>query len=71
MTVTGKTVGENIKGCINMDPEVIRPIDNPYSETGGIAVLKGQSGSGQRCGKTFRRCAGDDGTRGTGQSLRL
>ena len=41
MTVTGKTVGENIKNCINRDPEVIRPIDNPYSETGGLAVLKG------------------------------
>ncbi|MBQ9750311.1 MAG: dihydroxy-acid dehydratase [Clostridia bacterium] len=41
MTVTGKTVGENIAGCINLDPEVIRPIENPYSETGGIAVLKG------------------------------
>ena len=41
ITCTGKTVGENIKGCINTDPEVIRPIENPYSETGGIAVLKG------------------------------
>lgn len=41
MTVTGKTVGENIKGCINKNPEVIRPIENPYSQTGGIAVLKG------------------------------
>lgn len=41
MTVTGKTVKENIKGCINLNTEVIRPIDNPYSETGGIAVLKG------------------------------
>lgn len=41
MTVTGKTVGENISGCINKDPETIRPIDNPYSETGGIAVLRG------------------------------
>ncbi|SHJ75853.1 dihydroxy-acid dehydratase [Hespellia stercorisuis] len=41
MTVTGKTVGENIKGCVNRNPEVIRPIENPYSETGGIAVLKG------------------------------
>ena len=41
MTVTGKTVGENIAGCVNLNPEVIRPIDNPYSETGGIAVLKG------------------------------
>ncbi len=41
ITVTGKTVAENIEGCVNLDPEVIRPIDNPYSETGGIAVLKG------------------------------
>jgi len=41
ITVTGKTVGENIKGCINKNPEVIRPLENPYSETGGIAVLKG------------------------------
>ncbi|MGI6107652.1 MAG: dihydroxy-acid dehydratase [Lachnospiraceae bacterium] len=41
MTVTGKTVGENIKNVENLNPEVIRPIDNPYSETGGIAVLRG------------------------------
>lgn len=41
MTVTGKTVGENIKDCYNKNPEVIRPIDHPYSETGGIAILKG------------------------------
>ena len=41
MTVTGKTLGENIEGCINKDPSVIRPIENPYSETGGLAVLKG------------------------------
>ena len=41
ITVTGKTVGENIAGCANRNPEVIRPIDNPYSEIGGIAVLKG------------------------------
>ena len=41
MTVTGKTMGENIQGCVNLNPEVIRPIENPYSETGGIAVLKG------------------------------
>ena len=41
MTVTGKTVGENIADCVNLDPEVIRTIDNPYSETGGIAVLRG------------------------------
>ena len=41
MTVTGKTVGENIKDCVNRNPDVIRPIDNPYSQTGGIAILKG------------------------------
>jgi len=41
MTVTTKTVGENIANCINLDTSVIRPIDEPYSETGGIAVLKG------------------------------
>ena len=41
MTVTGKTVGENIEGCVNLNHDVIRPIDNPYSETGGIAVLRG------------------------------
>ena len=41
MTVTGKTVGENIKGAVNKNPEVIRPLDNPYSKTGGLAVLKG------------------------------
>ncbi len=41
ITCTGQTVGENIKGCVNRDTEVIRPIENPYSETGGIAILKG------------------------------
>ncbi len=41
LTVTGKTVGENIAGCAVRDYDVIRPIDNPYSETGGIAVLRG------------------------------
>ena len=41
ITVTGKTVAENIAGCVNKNPDVIRPIENPYSETGGIAVLKG------------------------------
>ena len=41
MTVTGKTVGENIEGIVNTNPEVIRPIDNPYMPEGGIAVLKG------------------------------
>ena len=41
ITVTGKTVGENIADCVNKNPEVIRPVENPYSQTGGIAVLKG------------------------------
>ncbi len=41
MTVSGKTIGENIAGCVNKNPEVIRPVENPYSETGGIAILKG------------------------------
>ena len=41
MTVTGKTIGENIKDSVNKDPEVIRPVDNPYTKTGGLAVLKG------------------------------
>ena len=41
MTVTGKTVGENIAGAVNKNPEVIRPVEHPYSETGGIAILRG------------------------------
>ena len=41
MTVTGKTVGENIKDCVNKNQDVISPLDNPYSQTGGIAILKG------------------------------
>ena len=41
MTVTGKTVGENIKDAVNLDPTVIRPVENPYSTTGGLAVLQG------------------------------
>ena len=41
MTVTGQTVGENIANCVNRNPEVIRPLDNPYSQTGGLAVLTG------------------------------
>ena len=41
MTVTGKTMEENIAGCVNLNTQVIRPVENPYSETGGIAVLKG------------------------------
>ena len=41
ITATGKTVGENIAGCVNKNPEVIRPIDNPYSPVGGLAILRG------------------------------
>ena len=41
MTVRGKTIAENIQGVVNKNPEVIRPVENPYSKTGGIAVLKG------------------------------
>ncbi len=41
ITCTGKTIKENIAGCVNKNPEVIRPIENPYSEVGGIAVLSG------------------------------
>ncbi|MEE1186014.1 MAG: dihydroxy-acid dehydratase [Acutalibacteraceae bacterium] len=41
ITVTGKTVGENIAGCVNKNHDVIRPVENPYSQTGGIAVLRG------------------------------
>ena len=41
MTVNGTTIGENIKNCMNKNPEVIRPVEKPYSETGGIAILKG------------------------------
>ena len=41
ITCTGKTIAENIEGVVNKNPEVIRPVDNPYSSTGGIAVLRG------------------------------
>ena len=41
MTVNATTIGENIKNCVNKNPEVIRPVENPYSETGGLAILKG------------------------------
>ena len=41
ITCTGKTIAENIAGCVNKNPEIIRPVENPYSTTGGIAVLRG------------------------------
>ena len=46
ITVTGKTVGENIADAVNKNPEVIRPVENPYSETGGIAILRGNLAPG-------------------------
>ena len=57
LTCTGKTVGENIAGCINKNPEIIRPIDNPYSETGGIAVLKGNLAPDRCVVKRKRSCS--------------
>ena len=57
ITATGKTVAENIEGCVNKNPEVIRPIDDPYSQTGGIAVLKRKFSTRFRCCKTFCSCS--------------
>ena len=80
MTCTGKTVGENISHAENLDHEIIRPLENPYSETGGLAALKGNlapdSGIVKRSAvvpemMVHEGPAGDDGPRGTGESLRL
>lgn len=57
ITVTGKTVGENIASCRNLNTNIIRPIDNPYSQTGGIAVLKGNLASE---GSVVKRAAVDE-----------
>ena len=65
MTVTGKTIGENIKDAMNKDPEVIRPLDNPYSKTGGLAVLKGNLAPD---GSVVKRSA-VDGARRAGESV--
>ena len=46
ITVTGKTVGENIADAVNKNPEVIRPVENPYSETGGLALFRGNLAPG-------------------------
>ena len=54
MTVTGKTVGENIADAVNRNPEVIRPVENPYSQTGGIAILRGNRSEERRVGKECR-----------------
>jgi dihydroxy-acid dehydratase len=69
MTVTGKTVGENIKDAVNMNPEVIRPIDNPYMKNGGIAVLKGNIAPELRHCKAERGAAGNAEAHRSGQSL--
>lgn len=67
MTVTGKTMAENIKGCINKNTDIIRPIDQPYSETGGIAVLKGNLAPDRCVVKRSARSQGDAGTQGPGK----
>ena len=71
MTVTGKTVGENIKGCVNKNPEIIRPVENPYSKTGGIAVLKGNLAPDTAVVKRSAVVPEMHGSRRSGQSLRL
>lgn len=53
MTVTGKTVGENIADAVNKNPEVIRPVDHPYSKTGGLARIEGQSCAGRQRGQAL------------------
>lgn len=58
-TVTGKTVAENVARAVNRNPEVIRPLDNPYTKTGGLAVLFGNLGSERRDRKAFRCKTGD------------
>ena len=70
-TVTGKTLAENLEGVENLDPEIIRPIDRPYSETGGIAVLKGNLAQDGCVVKRSAGRAGDDGPRGTGARVRF
>ena len=71
MTCTGKTIAENLENVVNRDTNLIRPIEEPYSATGGIAVLKGNlapdgcRGQAQRCGRR------DDAARGPGPGLRL
>ena len=62
MTVTGKTVGENIKDCANLNPEVIRPLDNPYSTTGGLAVLRGNLAPDGSVVKRSAVVTGNDGS---------
>ncbi len=56
MTVTGKTVGENIKEAVNQNPEVIRPVENPYHQDRRTCSIKRKSCTGRKCCKTFRSC---------------
>ena len=69
MTVTGKTVGENIEDVVNKDPEVIRPIDNPYTPDRRACSIKRKSCAGWKRCKTFRCCRRDAGTRRTCKSI--
>ena len=55
ITCTGKTLGENIAHSVNKNPEVIRPVENPYSKTGGIAVLRGNLAPDSCVGEALRR----------------
>ena len=71
LTVTGKTVGENLEGVVNKNPEVVRPLEHPYSETGGIAVLWGQHCEERLRGQALGGCAGDDGARRPGARVRF
>ena len=63
VTATGKTVGENIAGCENRNKEIIRPIEEPYSENRRNRCAAWQYRARQLCGKTFCCCSGNDGTR--------
>ena len=58
ITCTGKTVGENLEGVVNKNPEVVRPLENPYSQTGGIAVLRGNIAKNGCVAEAFGSCTG-------------
>ena len=61
ITATGKTVGENLEGVVNKNTEVVRPLESPYSETGGIAVLWGNIAKNGCVVKRSAGCTGNDG----------
>ena len=69
MTCTGKTVAENIQGHEIRDTEIIRPVTDPYSKTGGIAVLKGNLAPDGSVVKAFCSCAGDASPKGKGKGV--